>query len=804
MPAIPTPIIVAVANLPWSNTANTVALDGTNSIPSTGNTITGYQWTIFEQPEGVIGTWPTDPNAAYLTNANTATPTLNNVLLPGSYGIILVVTDDNPDPKLDSSYTSHVPTQLTAAQDGLYGLDQGRFAGPIPSQIVWVRKEEQYSGLIKPGRGDRGWFNVTGGHWDLIDKVEDISQYMAEEESGIRHYDEIQELTPGHGVIVEDVKFEDGEVTLPDGQMITTDVGGVSITLDGGSGTISLSATQISTGGDFYCGGSIHVDTINEYIPDQGVTIDGLRIKDGGLRVATETDRIYTNELYAGSLTGSSTTLLIATTSATFSGEVHVPDELMADLISAESNNSSVTLRGTGAHNSDISVDAIQADSNDSGVVVMGKGTHTYDLQADVINSNTITGTTTLDLTAPAGDLTLLMDAIGSVLSLQAPDGSITALAKDMWLSSDTTDLLLTANTTFVVARGGTGVADLRTDIVESDTDNDGVTIIGRGTHTADLLTDIITPSSNDSSITLLGSGTHTADIRVDVIEPSTDNTAVTILGRGTHTADLFTDIIQPSTNSTSVTVRGKGTHTSDLSVDIIQADSNNSYVEILGKGTHTYDLVAAAIKADGVAGGSSGLMLTSGGTLTDVTVEGMDEVILDARGGLGSGLGVITAIGKLRAQGGTSSSRYRVPVGLASSAPGTASNGSLNQVVYTFTLPANSLIVAGDTIKGKVTSSCVSNKGVKMRVKFGGTIICERTASSGTTSMMIDFSVVAKSSSTQTATAYALETNAGGMYAHTALSVNCANSTTITVEFDTGVASDETLETVSLELWCV
>lgn len=710
MPAIPTPIIVAVSNLPWSNTADTVALDGTGSIPSTGNTITGYQWTIFEQPDGVTGTWPTDPNAAYLTNATTATPTLNNVLLPGSYGIILVVTDDNPDPKLDSSYTSHVPTQLTAAQDGLYGLDEGRFAGPIPSQIIWVRKEEQYSGLVKPGRGDRGWFSFTGGHWDLIDKIEEHAEYIAEEESGIRHYDEIQELTPSHGVVVEDVKFEDGEISLPDGQMITTDVGGVSITFGGTSGVIDISApTSVE-----FTGGPIKVDIIEPYSPDIGVTV-----------------------------------------------------------------------RGDGTHTYDLATDIITPESNNSYVTVIGKGTHTYDLNANSIKTNYVGGDGAVTVESTDDDLTLSMNGPTGTLTIEAPAGLLSCSASDVSITSTTTfglsclDDLQISSGTAVIVQGGTGLPDLLVNEIQADTgSNTGVTVKGSGTHTADLLTDIITPSTND--------------------------TAVTILGSGTHTADLFTDIIQPSTNSTSVTVRGKGTHTSDLSVDIIQADSNNSYVEILGKGTHTYDLVAAAINADGVAGGASGLMLTSGGTLTDVTVEGMDEVILDARGGVGSGMGVITAIGKLRAQGGTSSSRYRVPVGLASSAPGTVSNGSLNQVVYTFTLPANSLIVSGDSLKGKVTSSCVSNKSVKMRVKFGGNTIGERTASSGTTNMMIDFAVVAKSSSTQTATAYALETNAGGMYAHTALSVNCTSSTTITVEFDTSAASDETLETVSLELWCV
>ena len=178
----------------------------------------------------------------------------------------------------------------------------------------------------------------------------------------------------------------------------------------------------------------------------------------------------------------------------------------------------------------------------------------------------------------------------------------------------------------------------------------------------------------------------------------------------------------------------------------------------------------------------------------------------MDARGGAGSGLGVITAIGKLKAQGGTSSSRYRVPVNMSSVAPATGSNGANTFVIaYTFTLPANSLIAAGDFIKGRLgISGVVTSKTKEVGVRLGGTTIVSRALSNTATAAVVEFQIMATGSGAQISNSYIVESASGGAGDLVSTSVNCTSSTTIAIGFKTTDPGDLTLETLSLELWCV
>lgn len=107
-----------------------------------------YSWQLIERPEG---------STATLTNATTRTPTLINVNLRGTYIVFLRVENSE-----GSSHPQPYPTQATTAPYG--------FSTPATTAFAVVRVRET-SGLVKPGRGEYGWFEA--GLWPLIDKVND-------------------------------------------------------------------------------------------------------------------------------------------------------------------------------------------------------------------------------------------------------------------------------------------------------------------------------------------------------------------------------------------------------------------------------------------------------------------------------------------------------------------------------------------------------------------------------------------------------------------------------------------------------
>jgi hypothetical protein len=144
MPA-PIPVVDAIASLDNPPPSGTVAL------ACSGSTVGAnpqYTWQLIEQPAGGI---------AYLTNATTAAPTLNAATLRGTYIVFLKITDDD-----GSSHQYPYPTQSLVAPYN--------FTPPLATAFGAVRIKEE-SGLVKPGRGEYGWFE--NGLWPLIDKVGD-------------------------------------------------------------------------------------------------------------------------------------------------------------------------------------------------------------------------------------------------------------------------------------------------------------------------------------------------------------------------------------------------------------------------------------------------------------------------------------------------------------------------------------------------------------------------------------------------------------------------------------------------------
>lgn len=145
MPA-PTPIVTPIPTFAELPAGGNVPLSGADSIVSPGAT---YTWQLVETPEG---------STAQLQNSTTATPTLTNVDVRGTYIVFLKITDTG-----GSSHPAPYPIQATTAPYG--------FNVPLATAFGVVRVAESPSGLVKPGRGEYGWFEQ--GLWPLVDKVND-------------------------------------------------------------------------------------------------------------------------------------------------------------------------------------------------------------------------------------------------------------------------------------------------------------------------------------------------------------------------------------------------------------------------------------------------------------------------------------------------------------------------------------------------------------------------------------------------------------------------------------------------------
>jgi hypothetical protein len=184
----PTPIIAEVSDVTGALPAS-VQLDGTGSLPAegppAGTYISEWRWTLHHKPEG---------SAATLTNSETATPTLTNIDMVGSYLISLQVTDDLGR----TSHTGINPIQSTAPPYG--------FKFPAITSMVAVRVPT-VSGLVKLAYGERKW--LERGLWELVDRIEENTNAITGLQANIGdsvasadtiYVNNINELTGGHDV----------------------------------------------------------------------------------------------------------------------------------------------------------------------------------------------------------------------------------------------------------------------------------------------------------------------------------------------------------------------------------------------------------------------------------------------------------------------------------------------------------------------------------------------------------------------------------------------------------------------------
>jgi hypothetical protein len=184
MGALPIAVIDPVADREFSDLpVASISLNGSSSLPSDGASgIAAWDWVLRSKP-------PT--SAAYLGSATTATPTLLEVDVPGSYLVSLKVTDNLGI----ESFSGIEPVQANTAPYG--------FTFPPASSMLAVRVRTA-GGLVKVAYSERAW--LEKGLWELVDKIDEhtavIDQVEATTGSGQIYADDIFEKTLGHGIDV--------------------------------------------------------------------------------------------------------------------------------------------------------------------------------------------------------------------------------------------------------------------------------------------------------------------------------------------------------------------------------------------------------------------------------------------------------------------------------------------------------------------------------------------------------------------------------------------------------------------------
>jgi uncharacterized repeat protein (TIGR02543 family) len=164
----PTPIIASVPDI-TSALPTSVMLNGSGSIPSegppAGSSISEWQWILESKPPG---------SAAYIENDTTATPTLANIDVVGSYLVSLRVIDD-------LGRASHPGINPIQSNSPPYD-----FKFPATTSMISVRVPTA-SGLVKLAYGERRW--LERGLWQLVDRLEqnhsDISDLQDSVAAGV-------------------------------------------------------------------------------------------------------------------------------------------------------------------------------------------------------------------------------------------------------------------------------------------------------------------------------------------------------------------------------------------------------------------------------------------------------------------------------------------------------------------------------------------------------------------------------------------------------------------------------------------
>lgn len=470
MPA-PIPVVDPLADLTDLPVGGNVSLTCSGSTTLPGAT---YQWTLIEKPP---------LSTAALTNATTATPTLTNVDVRGTYIVFLKITDSG-----GSSHAYPYPVQATSAPYG--------FTTPLTTAFGVLRIAEETTGLFKPGRGEYGWFEK--GLWPLIERV-------GSNEVNLDFYDR-----PTRTLTANALVHSPDTLAVNVNSLTVTDAESATVIDSADTDTIATSSNLVfyGTANVFLEGGAIYSDTLRSYTGGDVTVIDPLAA-----------DHIKTARVTG---TGTDGALLVETVGVDADLTVDVGREFIVN-----ANEVSV-LGATGASiTSDaglLKVAALGATaalelSSEESVLLATLGTAALQVQSSAAltvqagttaSMSTLNGTLSLTAAGTGADITLTSDdditlnaADDISLSTSGATGSITLSA----LGTDG-DITLSASDDITLTTNGTNG-----DIAISATGTDGdITLTASGiTGNINLSagSDIgVTATGGSKSVTLTASGT--------------------------------------------------------------------------------------------------------------------------------------------------------------------------------------------------------------------------------------------------------------------------------------------------------
>jgi len=366
-------------------------------------------------------------------------------------------------------------------------------------------------------------------------------------------------------------------------------------------------------------GGTLTVDTINEVSGNNGVSVEGVLLKDSVVNSDTVTSQSANTNL---SLSGAG------------SGVVSILDSLIVDSITARSGtNTNLDLAGKGTGTVNITtamtVDSISSRTADANLILAGNGTGVVRINDNLEITSTVKSDTITTYNTDT-NLTLTGNGTGIVYVNDAFDvnGVITATS----ISSDTitsetadTDLSLsgngtgnvnvvdnlnvnnissyTANTNLQLSGDGTGgvqITDsLQVNSVAGYTLNADLTLSGNGTGnvvvSTGLIVDTITSRSTDTNLSLTANGagkvyindtfewTGTATGSIDGNAATVTNGVYTsgdqsIAGNKNFTGTLTTTTLTTGASSTAGSITGNWSLTTGSRLQATYADIAEMY----------------------------------------------------------------------------------------------------------------------------------------------------------------------------------------------------------------------------------
>lgn len=845
MPTLPVPVIAEISPVAYSLTDIDIELDGSGSVPSAGFVIETYSWQIFHRPPGA-----TNINC-YLTNANTATPTLRYPGgVVGEVGLLLIVTDSNTDEAYASSYPFYYPTQN--GEDGAYTKGPYEFVGPVKTQLAWAGMLNQ-AGLLEPANGRRGWFAAQGGYWDLVRKVNSITSSGggggASQVKGWRWAkatagDVAADGSAGNPFNITSAAANTNPFTAlpfigPAAQAYVAVLG---------DGPSPAGYTIVLLEGEFEENLSFVVDAPLTLLYQGHVTIS----EGKSLTFAPAASVVAQPDLRIGPLYGA------------FGGQFRMlyeaagPGEYAVRLKpSSLSTNYGIYLDGIDVEAIGYSEDPGPGILGGYGCVIEAKNSHIASIEiADALVaelSNSINGSTTLDVFQLGR---IVNAALASVTVGHAPDtlnagiynsdvsGTFTGPAGSAQFDLVTAARFRAAAGSFA---GGAGKADyLHKRIVAGNLTVDAEQIISGGdlanmtffmTGTLDLRAPHVeisaytdyTVNTDDGGViehfagSLGGagvwksaSGTSSAapQTQVDgrygvagvygtggvVIETADNNSGVTVSG-----AELVRIRAGGKIATASVASGGTGYTVGDL-ISVLSGEYPGSCVLRVASvsagvvtGVTVYQNPDMHIWPGGF-GYQPGVLATSGagtGLTVTVTIHGDGTATINAKD--------IKAEGRLTATkgGAASTEQGRVSVLLDSAATDTHTTGTAPETLWFTNIPINTLASDGTCIKGEIWGSGI-NVGAALRVKVGATVIAEAVISAVTSAnMRIVFSITRSGHNAQIACGHGFNDVGAGDPQITNLVANDSSIITLSVEGESPlVPGDAVFRVATVELW--